>query len=97
MTDADYSLESKRTKSYNVDPTISGRIKERSFVPISRMITSGNKRLTTWRSSDCSLETVRPPMPNKNTEGVPERLKLVIKRRSRQPKIAPKPPHKQIT
>lgn len=95
MEGAAYSPESKRTKSYIVDPTILGSIKERSFVPVLRMITSGNQRLATWRTSDCSLETVRSPTPNKNTKGVPERLKLVIKRRSRLPNIAPKPPHKK--
>ena len=48
------------------------------------MITSGDKRLTTRRSCGCSSETVRSPTPKKNSEAVPERLKLVIKRGSRQ-------------
>lgn len=51
------------TSSSISEPTTSGLPRARSFVPISRITTCGDKRPTTFKSWRRSFDTVRPPIP----------------------------------
>ena len=82
MTRTEKVSRSKRTNSSISEPATSGRRRVRSFVPISKITTCGDKEETIPRSRR-NLATVRPPTPCKWTMASLERPNVSSARESK--------------